>query len=99
MTSTEIKQILQQHFSDAPGYSDAAADEFASGLATAVSAAGIEPSKQPTPKQQACYKACETTRDAALAACALKGWPAGAFCAGQAVLAFNACRHQCDQHP
>lgn len=101
MQANQIQDLLQQHFGGQPGFDANAAQHVATSLATASAVvaqqAGAAPVAQPTAAQQQCYAKCQQTRDAAMAAAALKGWPVGAIAAAAAVMAFNACRHQCDQ--
>jgi hypothetical protein len=96
MTKPEILADLNTHFGSKPGFDAKQADQIATHTAAAIHAGGAP--KGPTPGQQQCYANCQKTKDTALAACALKGWPLGIPCALAAVTAFNACRHQCDQN-
>lgn len=98
MTAQEIQDALQTNMGNSQGFDPAVAQQFATNLAGAISAAG-GPNPNPTANQQACYAQCQQTRDAAFAACALTPWPGNLICVGQAVLAFNACRAKCDQNP
>lgn len=103
MQANQIQDLLQQHFGGQPGYDAIGAQHVATSLATASAViaqqAGTASVTQPSPAQQQCYAQCQQARDAALAAAALRGWPAGSIAAAAAVMAFNACRHQCDQKP
>jgi hypothetical protein len=91
MTATEINSALQEHLGKSPGFDAAASAKLSQSIADAV--ATVAPPGGGTAQ---CYQKCQAARDAAMAACALKGWPLGAICIAQAVLAFNACRHACD---
>jgi hypothetical protein len=97
VTAQEIQDAIHDSMGTLPGYDPAVVQRFATHLAGTVSAAGLKSNSHPTPKQQACYDKCAATRNAALAKCALQGFPGGLICAGQAVLAFNACRADCDK--
>jgi len=103
MQANDIHGLLQKHFGDKPGFDANGSKEVANALANVSKVvdqhAGAAPVTHPTHKQQQCYAQCQKTRDAALAAAGLKGWPFGAAAAAAAVLAFNACRHNCDQNP
>jgi hypothetical protein len=95
MTSDQIHGLISKNLGQAPGYDAAAARQFSDHVAGALQVAPT--TGNPTPAQQACYAKCQQTRDAAMVACAKLGFPAGMLCVGAAVMAFNACRHQCDK--
>lgn len=102
MQANEIQGLLQQHFGKAQNFDAGSAQDISTALAGAVSAVSKStggPVSNPTATQQQCYAKCQQTRDAALAAAALKGWPLGAAAAAAGIMAFNACRHNCDQSP
>lgn len=102
MQANQIQDLLQQHFGSQAGFDPNGALQVATALATTSAVltqqAGGTTVTQPNAAQQQCYAQCQQTRDAALAAAALKGWPAGAIAAAAAIMGFNACRHQCDQN-
>lgn len=101
MKATEIQDLLQTHFGDKPGYDAKASQEIASALAnaaTVVARQGGAAAATPTQKEKDCYAKCQHTRDTAMAAAALRGFPLGIAAAAAAVAAFNACRHDCDHH-
>jgi len=93
MTAQEIDSLIQEKLGSQPGFDAAASQQFAGHVADAIAVSGVKA----LGGKADCYKKCQDTRDAATLACAAIGWPAGMLCVGQAVLAFNACRHQCDQ--
>lgn len=100
MEANDVNALLHKHFGSVDGFDANGANQLASTVATASSAiaqhAHVSPNTSPTPEQQACYATCQKTRDEALAAAALKGWPGGTIAAAAAIFAFNACRHSCD---
>jgi hypothetical protein len=97
VNAQEIHSLIQQHLGAQPGFDANTSQEFANHLAAAVSATGTASKGAGAPGKADCYKKCQDARNAAGVACAKLGWPAGMLCVGQAVLAFNACRHKCDQ--
>jgi hypothetical protein len=103
MDPNEIQGLFKQHFGQQPGFDANAAQQVSTALAAATSTiaqtTGSGANNNPTPTQQQCYATCQATRDAALAAAAAQGWPMGVVAAGAAIMAFNACRHNCDQNP
>jgi len=100
MKATEIQDLLHDHFADKPGYDPKASKEVADALANAATVvarqSGAGTTAAPTQKQKDCYAKCQHTRDTAMAAAALKGFPLGIAAAAAAVAAFNACRRDCD---
>jgi hypothetical protein len=102
MNANEIQDLLRANFSDKPGYDPKASEDVASALANADAVVarhgGASTAATPTQKQKDCYAKCQRTRDSALAAAALKGFPLGLAAAAAAIAAFNACRHDCDPH-
>jgi hypothetical protein len=102
MKANEIQDLLHANFSDKPGYDPKASEDVANALANAATVVarqgGGGPTAAPTQKQKDCYAKCQHTRDTAMAAAALKGFPFGLAAVAAAVAAFNACRHDCDPH-
>ncbi len=91
----DVQSLIQSQLSDKTDYDAAAARQFAVHLENAISLTK-SPNPHPTPTQKACYAKCQETRDAAMAVCATKPFPLSLACIGAAVMAFNACRAQCD---
>jgi hypothetical protein len=103
METNDIQSLLQDHFGDKPDFDRSGAQEMANAIASAAAVVenqgGGGSAATPTQQQQQCYAQCQKTRDAALAAAGLRGWPLGAAAAAAAIFAYNACRHNCDHNP
>jgi CTP:molybdopterin cytidylyltransferase MocA len=100
MKANEIQDLLQTHFGDQPGYDANASQEVANALANASAVVAQQGGggtiTAPTQQQKDCYAKCQRTRDAAMAAAALKGFPLGLAAVAAAIAAFNACRNECN---